>query len=227
MRAIVQDRYGSSEVLELRDVPTPRVADGNVLVRVRAASVDRGTWHLMTGMPYVMRAMGFGVRAPKARIPGVNLSGTVEAAGARVTAFRAGDHVYGTGTGAFGELACSRADRLAPKPTGLSFEEAATIPHGGTAALQGLRDRGRLGPDRTVLVNGASGSVGTFVTANGAPRTDSSSSNHRTAGTGTALRDRTTRSARLDAASRNEERVELVWRRRETQHERRLTWRAP
>jgi NADPH:quinone reductase-like Zn-dependent oxidoreductase len=160
MQAIVQDTYGSADVLELQEIERPTAGDGEVLVRVAAAGVDRGAWHLMTGVPYLMRVIGFGLRAPKTAVPGSHLAGRVEAVGPNVTGFRPGDEVYGTGKGAFAEYACAREDRLAPKPAGLTFEQAAVVPYGGFAALQALRDHGRVAADQNVLIIGASGAVG-------------------------------------------------------------------
>ena len=163
MKAIVQDTYGSADVLELREIPRPVVGDDEVLVRTVAASVDRGAWHLMMGMPYVVRIMGFGLRAPKAPVPGSNVAGRVEVVGKDVTRFQLGDEVYGAGKGAFAEYACAREDRLAPKPSNVTFEQAAVVPHGGITALQALRDRGRVQPGQKLLIVGASGAVGSFA----------------------------------------------------------------
>jgi len=165
MRAIVQDEYGSAPeaVLRLGDVREPAIGPDEVLVRIRAASVDRGTWHLMAGLPYPMRLAGFGLRRPKALNPGRSLAGTVEAVGTDATAFAPGDQVYGTGAGSFAELACAEAGRLAPKPTCLSFEEAAAVPVSGLTALQAVRDHGEVRAGDAVLVIGASGGVGTFA----------------------------------------------------------------
>jgi NADPH:quinone reductase-like Zn-dependent oxidoreductase len=160
MEAIVQDTYGSADVLDLREIERPAAGAGEVLVRVAAAGVDRGAWHLMTGVPYLMRVIGFGLRSPKAAVPGSNLAGRVEAVGADVTRFQPGDEVYGTGKGAFAEYAAAREDRLAPKPADLSFEQAAVLPHGGFAALQALRKHGRVEAGQHVLIVGASGAVG-------------------------------------------------------------------
>jgi NADPH:quinone reductase-like Zn-dependent oxidoreductase len=163
MKAIVQDKYGSADVLQLRELERPEAGTHDVLVRVVAAGVDRGAWHRMTGMPYVMRVMGFGLRAPKAPVPGTNFAGRVEAVGSEVTRFGAGDEVYGTCGGAYAEYACARADKLARKPPSLSFEQAAVLPHAGFAALQALRDRGRLQPGQKVLIIGAAGAVGSVA----------------------------------------------------------------
>jgi NADPH:quinone reductase-like Zn-dependent oxidoreductase len=147
-------------VLQLREIDLPDVDDDDVLVRVVAAGVDRGAWHLMTGQPFVMRVMGFGVRAPKVHVPGTNLAGVVDRVGPRVDRFRPGDEVFGTGRGAFAEFARAGQSQLASMPAGISFEQAAVVPHGGLAALQALRDRARIHTGTTVLVVGASGAVG-------------------------------------------------------------------
>jgi NADPH:quinone reductase-like Zn-dependent oxidoreductase len=162
VKAWVQDRYGGAETLELRGVPAPSPGPGEVLVRVRAAGIDRGTEHLMTGLPLAMR-LGTGIRRPRQPTPGRDLAGVVEAVGERVTRFAVGDAVFGTGRGALAELARAREDRLAPKPAGLSFEEAAAVPVSAQTALQGLRDVGRVEAGQTVLVIGASGGVGSYV----------------------------------------------------------------
>ena len=163
MQAIVQDKYGSSSVLELRSIDKPEIGVDDVLVRVRAAGLHIGDLHVMTGQPYLMRIVGFGLRAPKARVRGMDVAGTVEAIGSNVTQFRAGDDVYGTCDGAFAEYASARADTLAPKPSNLTFEQAAAVPHGAVTALQGLRDTGEIKPDQKVLIIGASGDVGMFA----------------------------------------------------------------
>ena len=163
MKAIVQDRYGSVDMLKLRDVEKPQPADDELLIRVHAAGLDPGVWHLMTGQPYLVRLMGFGLRKPKIRIRGSDAAGTVEAAGRNVTQFKQGDQVYGTCDGSFAEYACARAERFAPKPVNLSFEQAATVPISGVTALNGLRDAGKLQPGQRVLVIGAAGGVGTYA----------------------------------------------------------------
>jgi len=164
MKAIVQDGYGPADVLELRDIDRPSVGDDEVLVRVRAAGVDPGVWHLMTGRPYLLRAVGFGLRSPKVPVRGRDLAGVVEAVGARVTRLRPGDEVYGTcESGSFAEYATARQDRLAIKPANLSFEQAAVTPISGMTALQGLRDCAGLRPGQRVMVIGAAGGVGSFA----------------------------------------------------------------
>jgi NADPH:quinone reductase-like Zn-dependent oxidoreductase len=164
MRAIVQRRYGTRprDVLRLEQVATPTIAANEVLVQVRAAGVDRGTWHLMAGQPYLMRLLGFGLRGPKNRVPGLDVAGTVVATGADVTGFQAGDEVFGIARGSFAEYAAARADKLARKPARLSFAQAAAVAVSGLAALQGLR-AGRLHAGQKVLVIGASGGVGSYA----------------------------------------------------------------
>ena len=162
MKAIVQDRYGSADVLELRDIDRPGIGDDQVLVRVHAAAVHVGDWHLMAGLPYLVR-MGFGLRAPKLAVRGTDLAGTVETVGKDVTRFQPGDAVFGTGAGAFAEYTVAGEDKLAPMPAGLGFDGAATVPTSGTAALQGLRDVGNLQPGQRALIIGAAGGVGSFA----------------------------------------------------------------
>jgi len=137
--------------------------DDEVLVRVRAAGVDRGTVHLMTGTPYLMRILGFGLRAPKNAVPGWAVAGTVEAVGKKVTGLEPGDEVFGTCRGSFAQYAAARAGWLAPKPASLTFEQAAAMLGSATTALQALRDKARLRPGQHVLIIGASGGVGTFA----------------------------------------------------------------
>jgi NADPH:quinone reductase-like Zn-dependent oxidoreductase len=163
MRAVVRDRYGPADVLELRTVEVPEVADDEVLVRVHAAGLDRGAWHIMAGLPYLIRIAGYGLRAPKATGLGLELSGVVETVGAKVSALASGDAVYGTSNAAFAEYATARADTLAPMPANLTFEQAAAVPVSAVTALQALRDRGRLKARQHVLVIGASGGVGTYA----------------------------------------------------------------
>jgi NADPH:quinone reductase-like Zn-dependent oxidoreductase len=163
MKAIVQDSYGSTDTLQLRDRERPLIADDEVLVQVRAAGMDRGTWHLMTGQPYLMRLMGFGLRRPKNPVAGLDVAGTVVTVGSEVTRFRAGDEVFGIARGSFAEYAAAREDKLAHKPANLSFEQAAVVPISGSTALQALRDAGRVQAGQKVLVIGASGGVGTYA----------------------------------------------------------------
>jgi NADPH:quinone reductase-like Zn-dependent oxidoreductase len=166
MKAIVQDEYGPPDVLQLGDVDKPVAGDDDVLVRVHAAGVDPGVWHLTAGLPYLVRLMGLGLRAPKARVPGNDVAGRVEAVGKDVRQFQAGDEVYGrkaTGDGSFAEYVSVPANRLAPKPANLTFEQAAAVPVSGVTALQGLRDKAGVLPRQKVLVIGAGGGVGTFA----------------------------------------------------------------
>lgn len=163
MKAIVQDTYGSAEILQLRDIDPPQVADDEVLVRVHAAGVDQGVWHLMTGLPYPVRLAGYGLRAPKTPVPGMDVAGVVQAVGRDVTRFQPGDEVFGIGKGAFAEYARAREDKLVPKPADLTFEQAAVVAISGLTALHGLRDQGRVEPGQTVLVVGASGGVGSYA----------------------------------------------------------------
>jgi NADPH:quinone reductase-like Zn-dependent oxidoreductase len=161
VQAIVRDRYCGPDGLELREAEAPTPAEGRVLVRVRAASVNPYDWHVMRGDPCLVRLM-MGLRRPSSPLLGADLAGVVEAVGPNVTQFRPGDEVFGSGEGAFAELATAAEGRLAPKPAGLSFEQAAAIPIAGCTALQGLRDTGGLEAGQRVLVNGAAGGVGTF-----------------------------------------------------------------
>jgi NADPH:quinone reductase-like Zn-dependent oxidoreductase len=163
MRAIVRDRYGPADVLDLRDVQVPEVADDEVLVRVHAAGLDRGAWHIMAGLPYLIRIAGFGLRVPKTAGLGSELAGVVEAVGAKVTDFKLGQAVYGISNAAFAEYAPAHPDKLAPMPANLSFEQAAAVPVSAVTALQALRARGRLQAGQHVLVIGASGGVGTYA----------------------------------------------------------------
>jgi NADPH:quinone reductase-like Zn-dependent oxidoreductase len=163
MRAIVQDRYGGADVLRLERIAPPGVGDNEVLVRVHAAGLDRGTWHLMTGKPYLMRIAGLGFRGPKPQVPGRDLAGTVEAVGSAVTKFAVGDEVYGIGRGAFAEYAVAVEEKVARKPTSLSFEQAAVVPISAGTALQALVDHGRIEAGQHVLVIGASGGVGSYA----------------------------------------------------------------
>lgn len=163
MKAIVQDRYGGPEVLQLRDLPTPVAGVGDVLLRVQAAGVDQGVWHLMAGLPYMVRLMGFGLRAPKQHVRGMDVAGRVEAVGVHVTDLHPGDQVFGTCEGAFAEYALARADKVLPKPENLTPEQAAAVPISGCTALQGLRDKGDVQAGQTVLITGAGGGVGTFA----------------------------------------------------------------
>jgi len=162
MKAIVQDRYGSADVLEFRDIEDPVVGDGDVLVRVHAAGCGPDVWHLMTGMPYMARPV-IGFRRPKLAVRGWDVAGTVEAVGANVTELRPGDEVIGTAEGSFAELVVGRPDKLVRKPASLTFEQAAAVPVSGTTALRAVHDEGKVQPGQTVLVIGASGGVGSLA----------------------------------------------------------------
>lgn len=166
MKAIVQDRYGSPDVLEFRDVEPPAASGNEVLVRVHAASVNAYDWHVMRGDPYLARLTGIGLTGPGRRIRGRDFAGTVEAVGRDVRRFRPGDEVYGdlgTADGAFAEYVCAPEDLVETKPANLTFEQAAAVPLAGLTALKGLRDIGKLQAGQHVLINGASGGVGTFA----------------------------------------------------------------
>jgi NADPH:quinone reductase-like Zn-dependent oxidoreductase len=162
MRAVVQERYGGSEVLRVAQVPRPDNTGHEVLVRVRAAGLDRGTEHLMTGKPYAMR-LGFGMRRPRNPVSGRDVAGTVAAVGSAVTRFAVGDEVYGIAPGSFAEYAVAREGKLARKPVNLSFEQAAVVPISAGTAVQALLDIGRLQAGQAVLVLGASGGVGSYA----------------------------------------------------------------
>ncbi|WP_234441009.1 NAD(P)-dependent alcohol dehydrogenase [Streptomyces scabiei] len=164
MAAVVQERYGAEPeaVLRTARLARPSIGPAEVLVRVRASSVDRGTWHMMAGLPYAIRPVS-GLRRPKLPNPGRNIAGVVEAVGSEVTGFAPGDEVYGTAVAAFAEYAATRPDRIAPKPTGLTFEEAATVPVSALTALQAVRDKGKIQEGQQVLITGAAGGVGTFA----------------------------------------------------------------
>jgi NADPH:quinone reductase-like Zn-dependent oxidoreductase len=161
MKAIVRDRYGPPEVLELGEVEKPELPDDRVLVRVHAASVARGDWYGLTGL-YIGRAE-MGLRKPKSRLVGGDFAGTIEAVGRDVTELHPGDDVFGARSGALAEYACARMSSIALKPANVTFEEAAAVPTSAITALQGLRDKGQLQPGQKVLINGASGGVGTFA----------------------------------------------------------------
>ena len=163
MKAIVRDRYGSADELQLRSLQIPQINDDQVLIRVRAAGLDRGAWHVMTGQPYLIRIAGYGLRQPKNVTLGLDLAGVVEAVGKNVSRLRVGAQVYGTGNGSFAEYATARADQITLKPSKLSFEQAAAVPVSALTALQALRDHGRLEAGQRVLIIGASGGVGTFA----------------------------------------------------------------
>ena len=171
MKAIVQERYGPADVLELREIDRPTAKDDEVLVRVRASSVHADVWHAMRGVPYVLRIMGSGIRRPKHRVPGTDLAGHVESIGARVTRFEPGDEIFGQSLranlwrngGALAEYAAVPEAMLELKPAGITFEQAAAVPTSGSLAVQHVRDEGRTQAGQTVLINGAGGAVGTFA----------------------------------------------------------------
>ncbi|NUT49302.1 MAG: NAD(P)-dependent alcohol dehydrogenase [Saccharothrix sp.] len=163
MKAIVQDVYGTSEVLELREVDRPAPGEREVLVRVRAAGVNIADWFVATGTPYVLRLAGFGVRRPKRTTPGTDVAGVVEAVGGGVTQFRPGDEVFGSGRATFAEYAVADEEHLVAKPAAVTFEQAAGLPLAGLTALQGLRDAARLAAGQRLLVNGSSGGIGTYA----------------------------------------------------------------
>jgi NADPH:quinone reductase-like Zn-dependent oxidoreductase len=164
MKAIVQDRYGSPDALQLREIDQPVPADNEVLVRVHAASVNARDWHIMRGDPYIARLSAeFGLRGPKVKIRGTDFAGRVEAVGRGVKRLRPGDEVFGEADGAFAEYVCAPDDLVETKPANLTFEEAAAMPLAGNTALVGLRDVARVQPGQRVLINGASGGVGTFA----------------------------------------------------------------
>ena len=162
MQAVVQDGYGSADVLRVAKVSLPEIAASEVLVRVHAAGLDRGSWHLMTGTPYLLRLV-FGIRKPKNPVLGRELAGTVVAVGSAVSGFAPGDEVYGIGRGTFAEYAAAREDKLARKPANATFEQAAVAPVSALTALQALTDAGRVKQGDTVLVIGASGGVGSHA----------------------------------------------------------------
>lgn len=168
MRAIVRDRYGSADGLQLRNLEIPKINNDQVLIRVRAAGLDRGAWHIMTGRPYLMRLAGFGLRKPNNITLGSEVAGVVESVGQQVTRLKPGDKVFGTclGTndGSFAEYAVARANKLALMPASATFEQAAAAPVSALTALQALRDHGRVQAGQRVLIVGASGGVGTFAT---------------------------------------------------------------
>jgi NADPH:quinone reductase-like Zn-dependent oxidoreductase len=163
MRAVVQDAYGPPDVLRPAVVERPEIGEHQVLVRVLAAGLDRGVWHLVTGLPYLVRLAGYGLRRPKSSVPGIDLAGRVEAVGASVTRFRPGDEVFGAGDGSFAEYAAVGEEKLARKPANLAFEQAAAVPTSALTALEGLRDVARVRAGQHVLVIGAGGGVGTFA----------------------------------------------------------------
>ncbi|MGZ4620957.1 MAG: NAD(P)-dependent alcohol dehydrogenase [Blastococcus sp.] len=164
MLAVVQDEYGEpGTVLRLEQTEQPTIEDDEVLVRVAAAGVDRGVWHMVAGLPFPIRLAGFGLRRPKNRVPGMDVAGRVEAVGKDVTKLRLGDEVYGVAMGSFAEYARAKESRLAPRPAGLTAEQAAAVPVSAVTALQAVRDHGHVQPGQRVLVLGASGGVGSYA----------------------------------------------------------------
>jgi NADPH:quinone reductase-like Zn-dependent oxidoreductase len=164
MRAVVRDRYGApAEVLRVEQVAVPTIGPDEVLVAVHAAGVDRGVWHVVTGLPYPIRLAGYGFRTPNNRVVGGDLAGVAAVVGSAVTRFSVGDEVYGTGHGTYAELARAAESKLSPKPTTLTFEQAAAVPVSAMTALQAVRDRGKVQPGQQVLVLGASGGVGSYA----------------------------------------------------------------
>lgn len=162
MKAIVQTKYGSPDVLRLEDVDKPEAKADEVLVAIRAAAVNIGDWHLLRGIPYAVRPV-YGLRRPRRAVPGLDIAGQVEAVGANVTKFQPGDEVFGWCNGAFAEYACVSEDNLLPKPTNLTLEQSAAVGDSALTALAAVRDQGKVQPGQSVLVNGASGGVGTFA----------------------------------------------------------------
>jgi NADPH:quinone reductase-like Zn-dependent oxidoreductase len=162
MKAVVYSRYGSPDVLQIQDVEKPVPKDNEVLIQIRAASVNPLDWHFMRGTPYLGRVV-FGLRKPRVPRLGVDVAGLVEAAGRNVTGFKPGDAVFGTCQGAFAEYTCTTESAIVKKPGNVTFEQAASVPVAALTALQGLRDKGQLRPGQKVLINGAAGGVGTFA----------------------------------------------------------------
>ena len=163
-KAIVYERYGSPDVLELQEVKKPTPKENEVLVKVHAASLNAYDWHLLRADPFLVRIMGFGFLKPKHTIPGADMAGRVEAVGSNVKQFQPGDEVFGCiGWGGFAEYACSRENLLALKPAGMTFEQAAATPMAALTALQGLRNEGKIQSGQKVVINGAGGGVGTFA----------------------------------------------------------------
>jgi len=163
MKAIVYQKYGSPDVLKLEEVEKPTPKDDEVLIKVHAASANAGDWHLLRGKPFLIRLMGYGLLKPKYKILGSDIAGRVEAVGRNVKQFQPGDEIFGCGLGAFAEYVCVPENALALKPASMTFEEVAAVPVAAVTALQGLRDKGQIQPGQKVLINGASGGVGTFA----------------------------------------------------------------
>jgi NADPH:quinone reductase-like Zn-dependent oxidoreductase len=162
MQAMIQDTYGTPEVMHLDDIETPAIGPNEVLVRVRAAGVNPADWAVMSGLPYIARPV-YGLRKPKNAVRGTDVAGTVDAVGAAVTRFKVGDAVYGSAKGSYAEFAAAAEDELALKPVNLTFEQAAAVPMAGFVALQAIRDHGHVQAGQRVLINGASGGIGTFA----------------------------------------------------------------
>jgi len=163
MKAITQERFGTPDTLRIVDIDPPEVRPDDVLVRIHAAALNPADWHILRGDPYVARLMGIGLTKPKAPVAGSDAAGVVEAVGANVQGFRPGDEVFGFVRGAFAEYACAAQDKIVPKPASLTFEQAAALPIAATTALRGIRDVGAVKPGQRVLVNGASGGVGSYA----------------------------------------------------------------
>ena len=163
MKGIVQDWYGPADALELRDIEKPTPLDHEVVVRVHAAGLDHGVWHVMTGLPYLIRVMGYGLRKPKVAVRGNDVSGHVEKVGSGVTRFQPGDEVFGLCDGSFAEFACAKESKLELRPANVTLLKAAAVPVSAVTALQTLRDEARVEPGQSVLVIGASGGVGTYA----------------------------------------------------------------
>ncbi len=163
MQAIVQREYGSADTLQLAEIARPEVGPEDVLIEVHAAGVDRGVWHLMTGLPYLVRLAGYGIRSPKTPVPGLDVSGRVVAVGADADRFEVGDEVFGIARGSYAEYAAAPQTKLAHKPANLTFEQAAVSAISGITALQALSDVAKLQPGQSVLVIGASGGVGSYA----------------------------------------------------------------
>jgi NADPH:quinone reductase-like Zn-dependent oxidoreductase len=163
MKAIVCTKYGPPDVLQFKNIAKPTPADNEVLIKLYAASVNPVDLHLIRGKPFFLRLMSGGLRAPKRKVPGHDIAGRVETVGSNITQFKPGDEVFGACRGAFAEYVCAKEDNLARKPANSSFEDAAALPVAALTALQGLRDKGRIQPSQKVLIDGASGGVGTFA----------------------------------------------------------------
>jgi NADPH:quinone reductase-like Zn-dependent oxidoreductase len=163
MKAIVCTKYGPPDLLQFKELAKPTPADNELLIKLYAASVNPADLHLMRGKPFFLRLISGGLRAPKRKVPGYDIAGRVEAIGKNVTQFKPGDEVFGACRGAFAEYVCALEDKLAQKPANSSFEDAASLPVAALTALQGLRDKGRIKPGQKVLIDGASGGVGTFA----------------------------------------------------------------